>query len=43
MKQDPPIRERDCNAALACAEAYLRLAEPALTRTKDMEESKEPR
>jgi len=42
MKQEPPICGRDRNAALACAEACLRLAEPALIRIKDVEESKEP-
>lgn len=40
--KEPPDRECDLNAALACAEAYLRLAEPALIKIKDVEESKEP-
>ena len=41
MKQLP--HERDLNAALGCAEAYLRLAEPAVIRIKDVEESTQPR
>jgi len=42
MKRKPPHQECDLDAAIACAEAYLRLAEPALIRIKDVEESKEP-
>ena len=42
MKQLPPNCERDVNAALACAEAYLRLAEPAVIKIKELEESTEP-
>jgi len=42
MKQGPPIRYPDLDAQLKCADAYLRLAEPARIRTKDLEESKEP-
>jgi len=40
MKQPPVKFDRD--AALACAEAYLRLAEPAVIRIKDVEESTQP-
>ena len=42
MKQAPPNRERDINATLACAEAYLRLAEPAVIRIKELEEGTQP-
>ena len=42
MKQVSLKSERDLTAALACAEAYLRLAEPAVIRIKGVEESTQP-
>jgi hypothetical protein len=41
MKQIPD-RERDLGAVLACAEAFLRLAEPAVLRIMKLNESTEP-
>lgn len=35
-------KERDLNAILACAEAYLRLAEPSVIKIKELPESKQP-
>lgn len=39
MNQEQGNRETDFGAALACAEAYLRLAEPAVISAMELEES----
>jgi hypothetical protein len=42
MKHQASNRDRDIGAVLECAEAYLRLAEPAVLRIMKLNESTEP-